>query len=100
VLGLFLQKKRIKLWPYNGPVILKESSFDGSSGEIFVIDRWCLVGAFQFDEAGTRPFLQTLSGTFFEYDTYKILSKALVARKVNVEVVSRHALESILDIGV
>jgi DNA polymerase-3 subunit epsilon len=88
--------RRVRQWPYRGPVILREGSPKDTKGELFIIDQWCLVGAFRSDAAGTRPFLETLSGTFFEFDTYKVLVRHLLHSRQTLEIVTDDQIPSLL----
>jgi DNA polymerase-3 subunit epsilon len=88
--------RRVRQWPYRGPVILREGLNKNNKGELFIIDQWCLVAAFQSDENGTRPFLETLSGTFFEFDTYKVLSRHLLQARHTLEVVTTDQIPSLV----
>ena len=63
--------RRLRTWPYEGPVMLEEANGDRSEGHVFVVDSWRLIQSFQYDEAGTRPFLPAQTG--FDHDAYKIL---------------------------
>lgn len=65
------EDRRIKAWPYNGPVVVEEESPSGTARESFVIDNWCLTGATQYrvasdNHAQSEPHR-------FDYDSYKII---------------------------
>ena len=62
--------RSIRTWPFAGPVVIEEGS-GGSRGEAFVIDKWCLLASFQYDEQGKRQAFR--SSYAFDYDTYRIL---------------------------
>lgn len=63
--------RRIKAWPYEGPIIVEEQSPTSNSRESFVIDNWCLTGSFRSSENGLKPL--TVGHHRFDYDSYKIL---------------------------
>ncbi len=63
--------RRLRSWPYPGPVMLEEVNTDGTQGHVFVLNEWRLVKALRYDESGTQVFLSAQDG--FDHDTYKIL---------------------------
>ncbi len=63
-------ERRIRAWPYRGPIVIEEESAAGLK-ESFVVDNWCLlesrrVGSGGSDSVETAPHR-------FDYDSYKIL---------------------------
>jgi DNA polymerase III subunit epsilon len=70
----------IKAWPFSGPILVEEKN--GSvEGEAFLIDQWCIVGSFRFDDTGTERFLP--AHYVFDYDRYKILTQFLLGPKTH-----------------
>lgn len=63
-------KKKIKKWPFEGPVILYEKNEDNEKDE-FLVDKWCLLGKKSTDEYGEGIF--QAKDYRFDIDTYKIL---------------------------
>lgn len=63
--------RRLRAWPYTGPVMVEEANEARTEGHVFVVDGWRLVESFRYDETGTRPFLPPQAG--FDHDAYKIL---------------------------
>jgi DNA polymerase III subunit epsilon len=62
--------RSIRTWPFGGPVVIEERGGDGR-GEIFLVDKWCLLALYQFDEQGrTQEFRSDYT---FDHDTYRIL---------------------------
>jgi excinuclease UvrABC nuclease subunit len=59
------EERRMKAWPYEGPVVIDEYCEQNGLREKFVIDNWCLVGG----SSGERHR--------FDYDSYKILLRYL-----------------------
>jgi DNA polymerase-3 subunit epsilon len=80
-----LNSLKIKTWPYKAAVGLIESGADGRH-EVHVIHNWCYLGTAHSEDdlwdllnkAPTRPA--------FDMDTYKILSRALARRQLQVRV--------------
>jgi DNA polymerase-3 subunit epsilon len=64
-----LTRLRISLWPYKGPVGIKEGE------EIHVVDQWCYLGSAK-DDAQLDDILQQGRGEF-EMDTYQLLKKSM-----------------------
>ncbi|MDD2744227.1 MAG: exonuclease domain-containing protein [Rhodocyclaceae bacterium] len=64
-----LGKLRLKVWPFDGPAILREGQ------SVHVLDAWCHLGTAE-SEAGVTSLLQRGKPTF-DQDTYRILLKHL-----------------------
>lgn len=62
--------RSVRTWPFAGPVLIEEKA-GRSRGEAFLLDKWCLLASFQFDDQGKREAFR--SGYTFDYDTYRIL---------------------------
>lgn len=76
-------KRKIRTWPYRGTVLIDEKETP-ERGTVFFIDNWALLGAFKYDD-GTYESLddslsQSASGSF-DYDTYKILVRYMLAKR-------------------
>ena len=83
--NLAFSGRRVMPWPFNGPILIEEKSGSGKEGEIFIVDNWCLVGCFRFDETGSKQcFLR--GGNVFDYDGYKILKDYLVKSRKQINV--------------
>ncbi len=65
------ETRRIKAWPFEGPIIIEEESLANNSRESFLIDNWCLLESHQSIEKGAKP--STVGQHRFDYDSYKIL---------------------------
>lgn len=89
------KKRRIKSWPYAGPIVVKEVA-DESSGSVFFIDNWVLIGAYSYVDDTFTALID--SADRFEYDTYKILARYLrkSANKRLVEEYTRGRFEEML----
>ncbi len=63
--------RRIKAWPFGGGVVIEERNPVTNEGQAFVIDNWCLLSSFTFNECGQTELFK---GTpRFDYDSYKII---------------------------
>ena len=67
--------RRIKPWPYPGPVLVQEVNLDRTRGHLFVIEGWQIVRALSDSEDGVAS-LWTPS-PWFDYDQYQILLRYL-----------------------
>jgi DNA polymerase III subunit epsilon len=87
----------IKSWPFPGPILVEEKNGSNAEGEAFVIDRWCLVCSFKFDETGAEKLLP--AKYVFDYDSYKILSRFLVGspHRSRLKQISHAELEQLLN---
>jgi hypothetical protein len=65
------EARRIKAWPYGGPIIVEEKSPSNNSRESFLIDNWCLLGSLKTNDNQQR--LSAADQHRFDYDSYKIL---------------------------
>lgn len=90
--------RKIKPWPFSGPVLFEEKSRSGKKGEAFVIDNWCLIDSYGFDESTRKRLLHV--DYAFDYDTYKIIADYLYnesKRPVSFREIEMADLESILN---
>lgn len=71
-------RRRLKNWPYKGPVLIKEEGTE-ETGTIFIVDNWILKHAYTYEGGSYDPFLK--QGSSFDYDTYKILSRFIIDTK-------------------
>jgi DNA polymerase III subunit epsilon len=74
----FLERP-VRTWPFKGPILLREQGNPTSDGEVFIIDNWCLVAAFRYNEFGKRNLIQ--GDLLFDYDGYKIIEDYLLRSK-------------------
>jgi DNA polymerase-3 subunit epsilon len=63
--------RRIKSWPFDGGIIIEERNPVTNEGQAFVIDHWCLLSSFTFNELGQTELFKGILR--FDYDSYKIL---------------------------
>ena len=66
-------KTKIKSWPYNGPIIIKEVDSITGKEEQFMIHNWCVVQKQEFGD-------QSLEDLEFDFDVYKILRRFIAYR--------------------
>lgn len=79
-------KTRLKAWPFNGPILIKEESEDLIDAMVF--DRWCYLGRYsEFDNSD--PDTTLLS----DYDSYKLLNSFLKVPKNLKKIVTLTDLE-------
>ncbi len=69
--------RRVREWPYSEAIVIGEERADGH-GEFFVVDRWCVTHVFEYGPDGIEA--QHSPVPLFDYDTYKILARALLSR--------------------
>ena len=70
--------RRLRTWPYPGPVLLEEANASRTEGHVFVLDNWRLVKALRYGEDGMRTFLPARAG--FDHDAYNILVAHVLRR--------------------
>jgi len=66
------KNRKIKAWPFHGPIIIDEKK-DDASGEAFIVDNWCLVSIIKYLDDGEREEIR--ADNVFDYDAYKILAR-------------------------
>ena len=67
--------RRVKAWPFAGPVLIEERDPAVNEGEVYVVDNWCLLATAHYSDAGTRH--DPSAAQRFDHDTYKILYRYL-----------------------
>lgn len=75
--------RRVMPWPFTGPILIEEKNEAGNAGELFIVDNWCLLGCFRFEEGGTKRCLLE-GGDIFDYDGYKILRDYLIKSRKRI----------------
>jgi DNA polymerase III subunit epsilon len=81
-------------WPFQGPVLVEEQNARFGTKEAFLLDRWCLLGSYRYDEAGCEDFFQ--GDHIFDYDAYKILVNFLRDRQECVRPLTDDQAEEIV----
>ncbi|MES2536488.1 MAG: exonuclease domain-containing protein [Pseudomonadota bacterium] len=82
-----LARLRVKTWPYAGAVGLIETGADGRQ-EVHVVQNWCCLGTARSEDEIARLLKHVPTRPAFDKDTYKILTRALARRQVQVRVLS------------
>lgn len=67
------RSRRIKSWPYGGPIAVCER-IDDESSHTFILDNWCLLADIRAD-ADSAEYVR--HGQRFDYDAYKIFARVL-----------------------
>lgn len=91
------ERRAIRPWPFPGPVMIEERGADGKTGEVFLVDQWCLVGAFRFDDTGVERFF--FGKYVFDLEAYRIIARYLSTRasRSGVRPITMEQLEAILE---
>ena len=71
-----LNKHRVQVWPYAGPISIRETDAIGAHTDINVIDQWCYLGTARSDDE-LQQLREHAGQPVFDADTYKLLSKHL-----------------------
>lgn len=71
-------------WPFKGPMVFPERSRNGRE-DLHVIDRWNWIGTVRSRAALPQLLAQAPAALSFEFDTYRILSRAMNSGKVAPE---------------
>ncbi|HSW87713.1 MAG TPA: exonuclease domain-containing protein [Candidatus Saccharimonadales bacterium] len=77
-------EKKIKPWPFNGPIAIGEENSENGKKEMFVIDKWCFLGSYTKEEdiiTRNEETGQSHSDYTFDLDMYKILSSYLLKKE-------------------
>jgi DNA polymerase-3 subunit epsilon len=83
-----LVKHRLKSWPYDGKIGVREHNRFNGLTDIHVFDQWCHLGTVKND-ADLAELMQTSTVFAFDLDGYKLLLKAL--KKTDVEILKLSA---------
>ncbi len=92
--ALAFATRRIKPWPYPGPVLVEERGPDAARGHAFVIDRWQIRHAVTYTEDGVTPLLPPDAA--FDYEHYRMLSRHLGRRGITITRLTREDAEQLL----
>ena len=94
--GVFASR-RIKTWPYPGPVVLEERARDRNQGHLFLLDQWRLIRAMAYNDEGMSTFLDVPAS--FDYDSYQILVRHLLARGAKVRRITAAQAKQLMGEG-
>jgi DNA polymerase III subunit epsilon len=75
-LQLALASLRIRSWPFDGPVGIRERVADGNGTLLHVVDRWQHLGTAR-DESEVAELLRSRTGHGFDPDAYRIVARCL-----------------------
>jgi DNA polymerase-3 subunit epsilon len=75
-LRLALASLRLRAWPFEGPVGIRERAADGAGTLLHVVDRWQHLGTAQ-DEGEVAELLRSSGGRSFDADSYRIVMRCL-----------------------
>ncbi len=87
--------RSVRAWPFSGPVLIEEKAGNGTAGDAFLMDKWCLLASFEFDEHGPR---EKFSGDYiFDYEIYRILLHYLMrpGNKPRLREITREEMEAL-----
>jgi len=70
--------RKVKAWPFRGPVVVEERSPASDAREAFIVDNWCLIASGRFADGAER--FEARPSQRFDYDTYKILLRFITDR--------------------
>ncbi|HSW97454.1 MAG TPA: exonuclease domain-containing protein [Candidatus Saccharimonadales bacterium] len=74
-----ISEKKIKSWPFNGPIAIGEENVENGKKEMFVVDKWCYLGSY---DASSYPSLNFNKQEYiFDVDMYKILYSYLLKKE-------------------
>ena len=77
-----LESLRLRRWPWDGPVAIREHHGETGRSAVHVVDRWCYLGSARNDEDVAR-LLERKAGAF-DPDMYKVLGRFLARSRVHV----------------
>jgi DNA polymerase-3 subunit epsilon len=91
-LATVLAAQRLRDWPWEGRIVVRERSTDGSRDDVHVFDRWCHVGTAR-DEDELADLLRARVEIDFDPDVYKILVSFVARHPGAVKCVPWRAVE-------
>jgi len=74
---------KLKTWPYNGKIGIREHDVQNDLTEIQVFEHWCHLGTVK-SEAELDELLESPSSLAFDLDTYKLLLRVLNQPKTEI----------------
>lgn len=89
--------RRIRAWPFAGGIVIEERNPLTNEGQAFVIDNWCLLSSFTFNEFGQTELFKAVGR--FDYDSYRIILRYVSnpENRKNIRQVSLHELYGAAD---
>jgi len=89
--------RRIQAWPFDGAVLIEESS--GDITETFIVDHWCLLYSFTHSKRSDGKSSLSVKGShYFDFDAYKILTGHIFteANQQTIRQIPRRELAALL----
>ncbi len=95
----FLQafhERKIKAWPFDGPILIEEKQDEHEEGNAFLVDQWCLIGKIEYN---TESYDFRREEFVFDHDSYKILLKYLLNSKnrTRIKKITKADLKNIIS---
>ena len=78
-----LSRLHVKTWPYPGPIGLMEDNGNGRT-DLHLVNNWCYLGTARSDDHLWQLLEEAPQRPAFDIDTYKILSKALLNKRLKI----------------
>lgn len=78
-----LASHRLKTWPYQGKIGIREHNQGTDKTELHVFEQWCYLGTIK-QEADLDELMQSKTVFAFDHDTYKLLLKTLNKGKLEI----------------
>lgn len=78
-----LAAHRLKSWPYQSKIGIREHDAESGKTEIHIFDQWCHIATVD-NEAEMEAALSSKTVFAFDHDTYKLLLKALRDEKMQI----------------
>lgn len=71
-----MSSKKIKPWPFSGPIVISEVDLSEGTSEAFLVDKWCFLGKINQYEGGDS--FESREGINFDVDNYIILANYIL----------------------
>ena len=71
-----LASHRLKSWPYEGPIGIRESDSLSAKTAVHVFQNWCHIGTVN-EESELHELMESRTAQTFDLDTYRLLAKEL-----------------------
>jgi DNA polymerase III subunit epsilon len=94
-LQLAFDRQRIQSWPYQGAVLIQETT--ANQPHAIIVDQWCVLGEMT-QEQDCEPVVTT-EAKQFDLDTYKILESFISTKlnKLSIKPLQRDQLQALLN---
>lgn len=89
-------KYKMKPWPFDGPIVIREENIFDKTTDEFLVDKWCLLGKKSTNEYVDGVFSE--KDYRFDMDTYKILVRFVEhAKDTSITQVKKKASQEIFS---